>query len=63
MGKVYKPEDLTEEGKKVPDIKPTPIPRPFTPTNLEAVLQEIRSLKLEIERIKSALRRHGIVVE
>ncbi|MFQ5711117.1 MAG: hypothetical protein ACE5GD_04960 [Candidatus Geothermarchaeales archaeon] len=63
MGKVYKPEDLTEEGKKVPDIKPAPIPRPFIPTNLEAVLQEIRSLKLEIERIKSALRRHGIVVE
>lgn len=64
MGEVYRPEDILGKGEKpVPDLPPRPIPRPIPPAGLEAVLREIESMKVEIARIKRALRAHGIPVE
>ncbi|MFQ6074756.1 MAG: hypothetical protein ACE5Z5_01295 [Candidatus Bathyarchaeia archaeon] len=64
MGEVYKPEDILRRGEKpVPDLPPRPIPRPITPTSLEAILREIESMRIEIAKIKRALRAHGITIE
>ena len=61
MGEVYKPEDFEKRRPHLQDIKPTP--RPIPSTGYEVILEEIWSLKLEIERIKKALRAHRIIIE
>ena len=64
MGEVYRPEDIKYRREKpVSDLKPKPIPQPTTPANLEALLQEIESMKVEITKIKLALRAHGIGID
>ena len=64
MGEVRRPEDITRRrGKPVPDLTPRPIPRPITPTSIEDILRDIESMKVEIAKIKRALRTHGIVIE
>ncbi len=63
MGYVYKPEDVVKGKKEVPDVKPTPIPRPLTPLDLGGLTEEVRLIKIEIEKIKRALRTHGIPVD
>ncbi len=57
MGWVYKPEDAEKKSRRIPDIRPEPPPSP------ENLLQEVQLLRREVERIKQALRRHGIRVE
>lgn len=62
MGHVHKPEDLSARRvlrRRVPDLPPIPTP---TPT-LDALLQEVQSLRVEVEKIKRALREHGVSVE
>lgn len=64
MGEIYKPEDF--KGKKlphIPDIKPTSPQRPPPSIGYEALLEEIRSIKMEIEKIKKVLRTHGIPID
>ena len=64
MGEIYKPEDF--EGKKIPpipDIKPTGPRRPSPYPGYEAILEEIRAIKVEIEKIKRALKLHGIPID
>jgi hypothetical protein len=64
MGQVYRPEDIVRKReRRIPDLTPTPLPTPTTPTGLEALLQETQSMKLEIMKIKQALRKHGISIE
>ncbi len=63
MGEVYKPEDFEKKKKRRPDIRPKPSPRPTRPIGRESMFEEIRALRLEVERIKTALRRHGILLE
>ena len=64
MGEVYSPKDIIHRtGKLVPDLTPRPIPQPTTPTSLEAILQDMESMKVEIAKINRALRAHGIAIE
>ena len=64
MGEVRRLEDITRRrGKPVPDLTPRPIPRPITPTSIEDILRNIESMKVEIAKIKRALRTQGIVIE
>ena len=61
MGEVFRPEDIIRKKERpVPDLTPRPIPQP---ASLEAILREIQSMKIEITKIKLALRAHGIAIE
>ena len=61
LGEVFRPEDIIrKKGRTVPDLTPRPIPQP---ASLEAILREIQSMKIEITKIKLALRAHGIAIE
>ena len=61
MGEVYRPEDLVGGKRKPSDLSPGL--SGITPTTLQEVIQEIRSLKTEVKKIKQVLRVNGIVVE
>jgi hypothetical protein len=65
LGEVYRPEDVVSRrrGKPISDLTPTPVPEPIIPISLEHVIQEIKSMKVEIAKIKNVLRAHGIPVE
>ena len=65
MGEVYKPEDFLSrrKGKPTSDLPPIPSRKPFTPHNLENIINEINSLKAEVKKIKEVLRIHGITIE
>ena len=61
MGEVYRPEDIIGAKKKHTDL--TPNLEPIKLTNLKYVMQEIRSLRAEVEKIKNILRNNGIPIE
>ena len=61
MGEVYRPEDLVG-GKRKPSDLSSGLSG-ITPTTLQEVIQEIRSLKTEVKKIKQVLRANGLVVE
>ncbi len=64
MGEVYSPKDVIHgRSEKISDLTPTPVLQPTKSSSLGALLQEIKSMKVEIERIKRSLRAHGITVE
>jgi len=64
LGKVYKPDDLAGRRKiHVPDIGPTPIPRPTGYPDLQTLAEEVRLLRADVTKIKEALRSHGIPVD
>ena len=64
MGEIRRPEDIISgRGKPPSDLTPRPIPRPITPRKLDDVIQELKLLKDEIEKIKRILRTHGIAIE
>jgi hypothetical protein len=64
VGKVYGPEDVVHrKGKPVPDLTPAPMPQPLTPIRLEEIRRDIESIKVEIAKIKLALKAHGIAIE
>jgi len=61
MGEVTKPGDIF--GRKhpsVPDLPSTSVI--VTPGELARLIEEVRSIKLEINRIKEALKKQGIEV-
>ena len=63
MGEVYTPDDLLRKGKrKPPDVGPEPLPHPLPPTDLDQIIQELRELRADVERIKRALKERGILV-
>jgi hypothetical protein len=64
LGEVRRPEDIVQRrGKPSPDLTPRPIPRPITPSGLEAIMREIKLLSAEVATIKKVLRAHGIAIE
>ena len=60
MGEVYRPEDIIGANKKSKDL--TPSLKPIPSTNLTFVIQELRSLRVEVEKIKNVLRNNGIPI-
>jgi hypothetical protein len=64
LGEVYRPENVVHgKEKPVPGLIPTPIPQPITPTRLEELSRDIESIKVELAKIKLALRANGIAIE
>jgi len=65
MGQVHRPEDLAaKRGFRTRDIpKPPTAPEPTPPASLEAVYEEVRWLRAELERVKQALKKHGIPID
>ena len=61
MGEVYRPEDLVGGKKKPSDL--SPLPSGIAPATLEDVIREVRLLKIEVNKIKQALRAKGIILE
>jgi len=61
VGEVYRPEDVVGGKKKPSDL--SHIPRGSIPTTLQNVIQEIRLLKAEVNKIKQVLRANGILFE
>jgi len=63
MGEVLKPERLVGKRKtRLPEILPKPPIQPSPPTS-PSLNWEIQKLKNELEKIKQALKKHGIVIE
>lgn len=63
MGEIYRPDDLASKRRVLhPDLPDIPVPTPSRLT-LEAILEEIRALREDVEKIKRALRAHGIRVD
>lgn len=61
MGEVTKPGDvLGRKHPSIPDLPSTSVI--VTPGDLARLIEEVRSIKLEIQRIKQALKRQGIEV-
>jgi hypothetical protein len=64
VGKVYGPEDVVPRKEKpVPDLTPAPMPQSLTPIRLEEIRRDIESIKVEIAKIKLALKAHSIAIE
>jgi len=51
------PEDLLKRLRGVGGIRPIP------PSDLELIVRELQYLKMEIDKIKAALKKHGIEVD
>ena len=51
------PEDLLKRIRGVGGIRPIP------PSDLELIVRELQYLKMEINKIKTALKKHGIEVD
>ena len=62
MGEVYRPEDVLRKGeRRLPDIDPETIVKPaMSTTNFWDLIQEVRELRAEVERIKMILKDKGI---
>lgn len=61
MGEVYRHEDVVGGKKKPSDLSPGL--SGIIPTTLQDVIQEIRLLKTEVNKIKQVLRANGLVIE
>ena len=61
LGEVYGPEDLVGGKKKPSDL--SPLPSGIAPTTLQDVIQEVRLLKAEVNKIKQVLRANGKIIE
>jgi hypothetical protein len=62
LGEVFKPEDIHKRKKEIPDLSPKPFPKPVSPSSLDDLIQEVRELRIEVEKIKKALQARGIIV-
>ena len=64
MGEVRRLEDVAgRRGGRAPDLTPSPLPIPAPSGSLKTLVEEIRSIRAELDKIKRALRAHGIPVE
>jgi len=62
LGEVFKPEDIHKRKEEIKDLVPKPFPKPVTPSNLEDLIREVRELRVEVEKIKKALKARSILV-
>jgi hypothetical protein len=62
LGEVFKPEDIHKRKEEIKDLGPKPFPKPVTPSSLDDLIREVRELRIEVEKIKKALRTNGIPV-
>jgi len=62
LGEVFKPEDIRRREKDIPDLGPKPFPKPVTPSGFDDLIREVRELRVEVEKIKKALRVRGIPI-
>lgn len=62
MGEIFKPEDIIKKDFEVRDISKD-IKMPIPGVSLQMIIDEIKELKMEIEKIKRALREHGIQID
>ena len=62
MGEVYKPEDIVRKKERTStDLGPGSTPQPQIIPNLNDLVREVQELRTEIEQIKIALRKKGII--
>jgi hypothetical protein len=62
LGEVFKSEDIHRKRKKIPDLSPKPFPEPVAPSSFDDLVHEVRELRVEVEKIKKALKARGIPV-
>ncbi len=60
MGEVYKPEDIVSGRKRSTDLSPNLNQIPST--TLQNVIDEVRLLRAEVNKIKQVLRTNGIAI-
>ena len=60
MGEVYRPEDIISGKKRPTDLSPNL--REIPSTTLQKLMDEIRLLKAEVNKIKQVLRTNGIAI-
>jgi len=60
MGEVYGPEDIVSGKKRSTDL--TPNLNQIPSTTLQNVIEEVRLLRAEVNKIKQALRTNGIAI-
>jgi hypothetical protein len=60
MGEVYRPEDIVSGKKRSTDL--TPNLNQIPSTTLQNVIEEVRMLRTEVNKIKQALRTNGIAI-
>ncbi|MHC1589961.1 MAG: hypothetical protein ACXQTQ_03260 [Candidatus Hecatellaceae archaeon] len=64
MGEVFRPDSLA--GRRLPssklpgDVRPSV---PASPLSLQALYEQVRELREELEKVKTALKKHGIALE
>jgi hypothetical protein len=64
MGEIRRPEDvINRRGRSSSDLGPQPMPRQDRRRQLDDVWRAIERLTTEIDKMKIALRAHGIIVE
>ena len=61
MGEVYRPEDLVGGKRKPSDLSPGL--SGITPMTLQDVMNELRLLRAEVNKIKQVLRTNGIAID
>ena len=60
MGEVYRPEDIISGKKRSTDLSPNL--REIPSTTLQNLMNEVRLLKAEVNKIKQVLRTNGIFI-
>ncbi len=60
MGEVYKPEDIVSGRKRSTDLSPNL--NQISSTTLQNVIDEVRLLRTEVNKIKQVLRTNGIAI-
>ena len=61
MGEVYKPEDIVRGKKRSSDLSPNL--NGVIPSALQDVMNELRLLRAEVNKIKQVLRTNGIAID
>ena len=61
MGEVYRPEDIVSGKKRSLDLSPNI--NSIAPTVLQDVMNEVRLLRAEVNKIKQVLRTNGIAID
>jgi hypothetical protein len=61
VGEVYKPEDIVRGKRRSSDLSPNL--NIITPSGLQNIMNELRFLRAEVNKIKQVLRNNGIAID